>query len=208
MVRPLVRLALATASSLLLPVAVQAAARDAAHAHDDAHDDAHDHAHEHGHDHGSHREHGAHVHGVAWLDIALDGATLEVQLKGTGADIAGLEGAPADAADVAKVDAARRALTDVAGLFAFEPVGACRADGPAEVEPPASALVPPGSAPEGGGHGDWSASWRFACTTPPTAVTLALFDRFPELSEVRAQVLGPGGQSAAEATPAQRRIAL
>lgn len=202
---------------------------------------AHDHDKDHAHDDG-HREHGAHVHGVAWLDVALDGARLEIAFKGTGADLAGLEGRPADAADVAKVDTARRTLADATALFAFEPAGACVPDGAPVVEPPASALEAPAAAghdhdhkhdhdhthdhdhkhdhdhdhdhdhkhdhKHDHAHGDWSASYAFACATPPVAVNLPLFDRYPDLTEVRAQILTGSGQTAAEATPASRRIPL
>lgn len=202
-------------ASFLLALPALARAQDPAHA-----------------DRDEHREHGAHVHGVAWLDVALDGARLEIGFKGTGADLAGLEGAPADAADVAKIEAARRTLADAAALFAFEPAGACRLDGAPAVEPPASALRAPGDAAgdhahdhahdhdhdhdhghdhdhaKEHAHGDWAATYAFNCAATPTALTLVLFDRYPELVEVRAQVLAPGVQTAFEATPAQRRIAL
>jgi hypothetical protein len=184
--------------------------------HDHGKDPAHDHDHAQGaeHDHAEEsREHGAHVHGVAWLDVALDGERLEIALRGTGADLAGLEGAPADAADVAKVDAARSTLADPSRLFAFEPADACQADGAPAVEPPASALKAPPAAgtrdhDHDHAHGDWTASYVFACKTAPLAVTLPMFDRFPELTEVRAQILTPAAQTAGEATPANRRLPL
>ena len=186
------------------------------HKHDHHHDHAPQDAHAHDHDRApgdQPREHGAHVHGVAWLDVALDGARLEIGLKGTGADLAGLEGAPADATDVAKVETARRTLSNPGLLFAIEPADACRIDGEGRVEPPASALKPPPGADaedpaHDHSHGDWSATYAFTCTTPPAAVTLPLFDRYPDLTEVRAQILTPALQTAAEATPAQRRITL
>lgn len=182
---------------LALPVAGQAG---------DDHD--HDHAgHQHGDDEANHA-HGAHVHGTAWLDLALDDRSLELRLTGTGADLAGLEGAPADAADVARVDAARRTLGDPATLFAFVPAGACTAAEPA-VTPPASALQAPGAAAAAdAGHGDWSAEYRFECGTPPEALELRLFERFESLEAVQAQILTPAGQTAAELTPGARRIDL
>lgn len=169
--------------------------------------DEHDHDHDdHGHaDDTAHHEHGAHVHGVAWLDVAVDAGTVELGLKGTGADLAGLEGAPTDAADVAKVDAARRTLGDPALLFAFQPEGACTPAAAPTVTPPASALQAPGADADAG-HGDWAAEYRFHCTTAPRALELRLFDRFAPLESVRAQILGPAGQTAAELTPTARRI--
>lgn len=179
---------------LALPVAGQAG--------DDHDHDGHRHA-----DDEAHHAHGAHVHGTAWLDLALDGRSLELRLTGTGADLAGLEGAPADAADVAKVDAARRTLGDPAALFAFVPAGACTSAAAPAVTPPASALLAPGAGADAG-HGDWSAEYRFDCATPPDALDLRLFERFESLEAVQAQVLTPAGQGAAELTPGARRIDL
>jgi hypothetical protein len=191
----MIRIATVALSALLL--ALPAAAQD--HKHD------HDHGkHQHDEDDG-HHEHGAHVHGVAWLDVAVDAGTVELRLKGTGADIADLEGSPADAADVAKVDAARRTLGDAAMLFAFQPEGACVPAAPAQVTPPPSALQAPGANADSG-HGDWEAGYQFRCTTAPRALELRLFDRFASLETVQAQILGPAGQTAAELTPGARRI--
>jgi hypothetical protein len=184
-------------SALLLALPAVALAGDD-HDHDHDHDE-HQHA-----DDDAHHQHGAHVHGTAWLDLALDGRSLELRLTGTGADLAGLEGAPADAADVAKVDAARRTLGDPAALFAFVPAGACTAAETA-VTPPASALLAPGAGADAG-HGDWSAEYRFDCATPPEALELRLFERFESLEAVQAQILTPTGQTAAELTPGARRI--
>jgi hypothetical protein len=173
----------------------------------------------------AHREHGAHVHGVGWLDVALDGATLELSFKAPGADVAGLEGPPADAADVAKVGTAQRALANSSALFTFEPAGACALEGTADVRPPAAALKAPDAAAkddhdhdhdhdhehdhEGAhGHGDWEASWRFRCATAPQAVRFEGFTAFPSLEKVGVQVLGPAGQTAVELTPSARRIPL
>jgi hypothetical protein len=187
----MIRIAAAALSALLL--ALPAAAHD------------HDHGeHQHAKDDG-HHEHGAHVHGVAWLDVAVDADTVEVRVKGTGADLADLEGTPADAADVAKVDAARRILGDPALLFAFLPAGACAPAAAAQVTPPPSALQAPGADADPG-HGDWTAEYQFRCTAPPRALELRLFERFASLETVKAQILGPAGQTAAELTPGARRI--
>jgi hypothetical protein len=156
-------------------------------------------------EHEAHHEHGAHVHGTAWLDVAIDGGVVEIALKGTGADLAGLEGAPADAADVAKVEAARRTLGDPAALFAFEPAGGCTPAGAPTVTPPPSALLAPGADADAG-HGDWSADYRFECASSPDALALQLFDRFVALGSVQAQILAPAGQTAAELTRDARRI--
>jgi hypothetical protein len=185
-------------SALLLALPVTGQAGDD---HDHEHDD-HRHA-----DSEAHHQHGAHVHGTAWLDLALDGRSLELRLTGTGADLAGLEGTPADADDVARVDAARRTLGDPAALFAFVPAGACNATAAPAVTPPASALLAPGADADAG-HGDWSAEYRFDCGTPPEALDLRLFERFESLETVQAQVLTPAGQAAAELTPGARRIDL
>ncbi len=176
---------------------------------------------------------GAHEHGVGSLDLALDGGRLEIAVTAPGSDIVGFEGQPADSDDADKVQAAVAALGNAATLFAFEPAAACTPAAKPDVDPPAAALQAPGgstaqadaahahahdhkeSEPEhahehaegSASHGDWSASYTFDCTAP-TAVIVNLFDAFPSLQEVRAQVIAPGAQTGAELTPAARRIAL
>jgi len=82
----------------LLPLAV-ATAHDG---HDHDHDD-HGHAHEHG-------SLGAHVHGIASLNLALEGSKFEIELDSPAINLVGFEHQASSDADKAKLTAARAAL--------------------------------------------------------------------------------------------------
>ncbi|MGG7566738.1 ZrgA family zinc uptake protein [Rhodovulum sp. DZ06] len=59
----------------------------------------------------------AHVHGVSRLQVAVEGAAVEAELRAPGADIVGFEHAARSDADIAAVEAALTALRDPAALF-------------------------------------------------------------------------------------------
>ncbi|RRD39237.1 DUF2796 domain-containing protein [Comamonadaceae bacterium OH3737_COT-264] len=77
-----------------------------------------DHGHDHDHDDDKHEAQHAHVHGVAHLDAAVDGKTLQVQLEVSASDIVGFEYAPRTAEEKQKVAAAKQALLKEAPLSA------------------------------------------------------------------------------------------
>ena len=91
----------------LLPLAV-------AHAHED-----HDHDHDHDHAHGTL---GAHEHGVAKLNVVLDGNTLELELDSPAMNLVGFEHAASSDADKAKVAAVRQQLEQPLKLFGLAPL--------------------------------------------------------------------------------------
>ncbi|MCP5143001.1 MAG: DUF2796 domain-containing protein [Chromatiales bacterium] len=81
------------------------------------------HAHEHEHEH---RQHGTHVHGVAALNIALEGDEVHVELDSPAANIVGFEHAPSSEADHAALDQAVARLKDGDALFRFNAEAGCK----------------------------------------------------------------------------------
>lgn len=79
------------------------------------------------------REHGAHVHGVSRLNVAIEGHTVLMEWIAPGADIVGFEHPAESDADKAAVQDAVHALEDATTLFVFPPEAACRLES-AEVE--------------------------------------------------------------------------
>lgn len=199
---------------------------------------AHGEAGSHAHDHASARAHGAHVHGLARLDLAHEGDLLEIALESPGMNLVGFEGKPRNAADTAKVAAARALLADASQAFAIEPADACTPAGAGAVDVPAEALSAPGgnaaaSADHAqghehhddhahdhkhehdhahdhaqGSHSDWSASWRWRCTAPPLAIEVKLFKAFAGFERIEAQVATAAFQTGVELTPSSPRISL
>jgi hypothetical protein len=81
--------------------------------------------HDHDHDHAHHDSLGAHEHGAAELDAALDGSTLEVELRSPAMNLVGFEHAPSSEADKHKVADARKQLEQPNGLFGLPASAGC-----------------------------------------------------------------------------------
>jgi hypothetical protein len=81
--------------------------------------------HEHGHDN-EHRQHGAHVHGIAALNLALEGNEVQIGLDSPAANIVGFEHDPSSEADHAALDEAVATLKEGDRLFKFNDDAGCR----------------------------------------------------------------------------------
>jgi hypothetical protein len=85
------------------------------------------HGHDHGHEHdGEHRQHGTHVHGMAALNLVLEGQEVHIELDSPAANIVGFEHAPSSADDHAALDKAVATLKDGDRLFKFTDDAGCR----------------------------------------------------------------------------------
>nr|WP_064495016.1 DUF2796 domain-containing protein [Pseudomonas chengduensis] len=172
---------------------------------------AHEHGHDHDHEH-SHDSLGAHEHGVASLNAALDGNLLELQLESPAMNLVGFEHAAKSDADKAKVAAAKRELEQPISLFALNS-GDCKAT-QVELESPLF-----GDADHDhdhdhdheGEHSDIQAHYRFECAKANELKQLdlaELFKRFPATEKIQVQLIGPNGQQGVELTPAQPRLSF
>lgn len=173
----------------LLPLAI-------AQAHDDDHD----------HEHGSL---GKHEHGVAALNVALDGKTLELDLESPAMNIVGFEHAANSVADKAKVAAARAQLEKPLVLFSLPAAAGCTVTEQALESPlfgNAKAHADHDDDEHAGHeHSDVDAEYKLSCATPEALKALdlsAFFSQFPATQKVNVQLIGPNGQQGAEATPA------
>lgn len=174
---------------------------------------AHDHSHEH-HDH-QHGSLGAHEHGVASLNAALDGQVLELQLDSPAMNLVGFEHAAKSAADKAKVAAARAELEQPVQLFALA-AGGCKTS---EVKLQSPLFGDDKHEHEHAEHdhqhesehSDIQAHYRFDCSKANDLQQLDLsevFKRFPATEKIQVQLIGPSGQQGAELTPAQPRLSF
>ncbi len=98
-------------ASLLTPLALISTGSTA--------DEKHEHDHE-------HRQHGAHVHGIAALNLALEGQEVHIEFDSPAANIVGFEHAPSSEADHAALDKAVATLKDGDRLFRFNAEAGCR----------------------------------------------------------------------------------
>ena len=183
----------------LLPLAVAQAA-------------SHDHAHAHDHAHEEHGSLGAHEHGVASLNVALDGETLEIQLESPAMNLVGFEHAAKSDADQAKVAAARQQLEQPQALFALPIEAKCILQ-ESQLEGPLFEGAKHAEHEHGDeqGHSDIDASYRFACANAEALKTLELgsfFGSFPGTEKLEVQLIGPSGQQGAELKPGNSRLSF
>ena len=160
----------------------------------------------------------AHVHGVAKLDVAIEGNKLTVALESPLDSLLGFERAP-------RTDAERKAAADMlarlrsgGALFQADAAAQCVLS-KAEVSAPvleavAKAAVPAvtttsGKAPPNE-HADLDASYEYTCAQPQQlrSLDLGLFDAFPRMQRIEVQVAGPQGQSKATLKRPARAVKL
>ena len=178
------------------------------------------HAHEEGHDHEHEHEHGslgAHEHGVARLDAALDGQTLELELQSPAMNLVGFEHAASSDADKAKVAAARKTLEQPLALFDLPAAAGCKVTDQ-ELESPLFGDKPDhehGATEAKQGdehhheHSEIHAHYHFTCASPKALDHLdlaRLFSTFPATQKIQVQLIGPSGQQGTDLTPTQSSL--
>ncbi len=182
-----------------------------------------DEKHEHEHDHEK-RQHDAHVHGIAALNLALEGQEVHIEFDSPAANLVGFEHAPSSEADHAALDKAVATLKDGDRLFRFNAEARCRME-KADVT---SALLDEEHdehadkhssdhdqekkdghdhekhEDEEEAHSDIEAAYHFECDEPGklTQLTVELFEAFPGTEKLKVQYVIESKQGAAELTAA------
>lgn len=144
----------------------------------------------------------AHVHGVATLDVAIDGSRLTLNLESPLESLLGFERAPRTDEERAAVEKMKAALQGE-GQFAPTLEAQCKLT---EVKISTPALE--AASKKSGEHADLDASYVFQCAQPAMLKDLQvnLFDSFARLTRIKAQIIAPKGQSAATLSRTKRRL--
>lgn len=180
--------------------------------------------HEHEHDQDDeHRQHGAHVHGIAALSLALEGQEVQIELDSPAANIVGFEHAPSSESDHAALDKAVATLKDGERLFRFNEDAGCRM----ETAKVTSALLDEGHEKheeheehakeghedaqhehEGETHSDIEAAYHFECDQPGKLkqMTVELFEAFPGMEKIEVQYVIESKQGATELTATNHAV--
>ena len=159
---------------------------------------------EYAHDHGSLDKH---QHGVASLNVALEGAKLEIELESPAMNILGFEYTPSSQSDQATATAARAALQSPLELFALPAAADC-AVSEIEVESPLFANDDhehTHADDKGESHSEIDAAYELTCRQPEALTSLSLaplFKQFPGMTKVTVQLITANDQKGAELTPA------
>lgn len=173
----------------------------------------------------SFRQHGAHVHGVGQLNVALEGDRLWMEFISPSINIVGFEHSPGTHEQKQIIDNAIQTLRDPEQVFAFAPEAGCRMT-TVDVE---TTILKEGHHKRDDGHhaheeekrhdhgehneeahSEFQATYEFQCTKPDRLeyIDVLLFERFAGTEEIEAQIIGPGGQRSAELTPGSARLRL
>lgn len=169
-------------------------------------------SHEHDHAHEEHGSLGAHEHGVASLNVALDGQVLEIQLESPAMNLVGFEHAASNAADKAKVATARAQLEQPAVLFSLPAAANCTLAEQTLHSPLFGEHEQAEAEHEHSHeHADVDADYRFDCSAPEhlQALDLAVFfQQFPATEKLNTQLIGPNGQQGAELNKGNSRLSF
>lgn len=177
------------------------------------------HGHQHEHEN-EYRQHDSHVHGIASLNMALEGDEVHIELDSPAVNIVGFEHAPSSEADHAAVDKAVAMLKDGGKLFEFDESAGCRL----EKAYVASALLVDEydhdehekhehdkhghDKHEEETHSDIEVVYHFECAKPGklSQLTVELFEVFPGMDKLNVQYVIENKQGAAELTSSSHVI--
>ncbi len=137
----------------------------------------------------------AHVHGLSELTLAMEGKTLEIELKSPAMNLLGFEHKASKKNDIAAVENTLSLLGKPDSLFSFSG-GRCSVKGSsidvsAVLDSDHKLHKDEAEADDyehEEGHSEISASYQFSCDSLVTlsAITVKLFDIFPGIQQIRA----------------------
>lgn len=183
------------------------------------------------------RDHDAHVHGRAEMDVAALGGTAEIVLRSPAVNLVGFEHEPRSDEERERSRVALASLRDGESLFAFEGAG-CRLDEAwARWHHEARDHAEDADHDHAGSHGhdddheheheqghrehdeghgenieeghsEIHAHYHFDCEGVPSAIATGLFERFPGTEEIRVQFITDDTQGAQVLTPGSSRLVL
>jgi hypothetical protein len=149
-------------------------------------------------------EPGAHVHGTAKLQVAVDGNILTLDFESLLDNLIGFEHQPRTEKQKGAIRAMAQRLNKPETLFLPTPAASC-APVSAKLESP---VLESAKKTDGDGHADLDGEFVFKCAQPSElrGMEIKLFDVFPNIHRLDVQVASIRGQAAARLTPAQRHV--
>lgn len=186
-------------------------------------------------DHTHHRQHSSHVHGVAQMNLAVEGEKVFIELESPAMNVVGFEHQPSTSAQRIAVREAAKKLEDGGSLFAFSEKAGCALVS-ATID---SALLEHGEEEQAHGdsheehhdeetpegkhqhqveaeshgtekHSEFEVSYQFTCASPKKlrALEVNIFEVFPGFEQIDAQILTTSGQSGAKISARNNRVDL
>jgi hypothetical protein len=148
---------------------------------------------------------GPHEHGVARMNLAIDGQQLQVSIQVPLESLLGYERAPRNAAEQTQATAMLERLKQAQEVIVTPAAAQCRAVEAAQIKAP---LIEGKSSAEQ--HGDLSGQYQLVCAQPAELRTLevSLFEVSRRISRVQVQVAGPKGASQTVLRRNKRQVKL
>jgi hypothetical protein len=156
------------------------------------------------------RQHGAHAHGVAEINIAVDGGKADVEFRAPAENVMGFEHEAKSEIDKKKRDAALRTVrTKMQQMVVFDLKLGCKLSEVKTVvveEPGEPGETQPGKNAHAqkdqkktAEHREVRATYSVACDKPlpGSRATFGVYKVFPALHEIKVQVVGDAKQSGA-----------
>jgi hypothetical protein len=167
-----------------------------------------------------HRHHGAHVHGVARLNVAIEGKELYLELESPAMNLVGFEHMPSNHEQEAAVEKTVKTLEQGDRIFTIPSAANCKLV-EAEVQSPLHEEQHgehQGDKHEDDadhhdhedGHSEFHAAYHFQCAAPAalTYIDVRLFKLFPETKDIDVQFISDKGQGAAELSASNHRLSF
>lgn len=151
---------------------------------------------------------GAHVHGAATLQVAVDAQTLTLDFSSPLDNLIGFEHPPRDDKQKAAVKAMADRLNHADGLFVATAEAQCALQS-VKLDSPVLAAKP-AAQPEGErAHADLDGEFVFVCKQPGKLhdLDVKLFDVYPNLHTLKVEVATGKKQTAAELGADRHRVA-
>lgn len=163
-------------------------------------------------DHDTQRQHGAHDHGHATLNLVQEGKTIQLMLESPAVNIIGFEHAAKTPQEKQKIENAIERLKQGGKLFGFPAAAQC-AQIKVELESEHAEHDSHNDEHESKdeeheSHSEFEVSYQFVCDAPTKLDTLKVhfFEFFPLTEEIEAQLVTEKRQFAAELSPQSSTI--
>ena len=159
--------------------------------------------------------HGPHVHGTAELRVAVENNRVDIEFDSPLENLLGFEHVPKTEAQRTAVKTMMAKLNRPETLFRLSKAASCTA-GPVRIQSQFNDAVPAKSAGPARkedadeDHADLTAAFSFNCGAIANldSIEVLISDAFPGTRTIKAEIIGPRGQSAATLTAKRRLIRL
>lgn len=148
----------------------------------------------------------AHTHGVASLNIAVEGNKIVFDLESPLDSLLGFEHLPANAQQRQAANALRAQLNKPAELFSINPEAGCK-QSEVTLESP---VLQADAKPAKDEHMDLDGSFSFVCNNPTALreVDVRMFTAFPRLKSLKVGIVSSKGQRSLKLNASNHRIAF